>query len=66
MIKLICIDNSGFELALTINKIYEGDVRELDDGLFYKLNGNDYYYNTHRFIPLSEFREQRINSILND
>ena len=65
MIKIICVNNKWYESSLTINNIYEGE----SDGFFYKIineHGNYYYYHKHRFITLAEFREQRINKILND
>ena len=68
MIKVVCIDNSGAEEYLTPYKIYltySMDsytfmwIRKDDKGI-----SNGFRYD--RFITLAEYREQRINSILND
>ena len=69
MIKVICIDSKSRKNELTINKIYEGKLTEGTSNKFFRIindNGDRRNYYAHRFITLAEFREQRINSILND
>jgi hypothetical protein len=53
---VVCIDNSGYETALELHKIYaivhapeaavDGDLRIVDE------SGEDYIYSTDRFLPI--------------
>ena len=61
--KVICIDNDSLNFDLTIDKIYDtitikGNYYELISDI-----GEKHLYYTTRFVKLSEFREQQINSI---
>ena len=65
--KLICIED--YPEQLTRYKLYEGECLSDPSGKYYLVkNDRNYivYYNTYRFITLAEFREQRINSILDE
>ena len=72
MIKIICINNNG-EYLLTKDKVYECDddmwnncdkfgyISIFDDeGEIYKV------YRKTRFIPIAEWREQQIKSVLDE
>ncbi len=67
--KLICIDNI---VGLTIGKIYDGKQSGLviDEVKFYEVELNDnkettMIYNCWYIIPLEEWRNKQINTILN-
>jgi len=66
--KIVCIDNTGLDKThLTINKLYEiADVNE--NGYFRVLSDTNAVrtYYSWRFITLAEFRNNRINEILNE
>ena len=63
-IKLVFI-NKDSRCGLEIGKIYEVDPYYFDRRWeLYEIQGN--YYRKEEFITLAEFREQRINNILND
>ena len=65
MIKVICVNNNGYSSELIINKIYK--AKKHKD--YWRIYNNDVHigdFMDHRFITLAEFREQRINKILND
>ena len=73
MIKVVCIDNIR-ELINGI-KIYDTDIKigeiydALGNGLYYKIifNGENIGIKEKRFfITLAEWREQQINSILDE
>lgn len=74
MIKVVCIQNrcdvKGKNIVtfnLTINKIYDADKNEF--GIFYTIRndvGNLLDYHSEMFIPLSEWREQQIKTILDE
>ena len=66
--KIVCIDNIGMETHLTINKLYEIADILYDNQTFQVLNDNNavYGYYKWRFISLAEFRQKRIDEILNE
>jgi hypothetical protein len=79
MIKVVCINN--LDLLLKLNKIYDAEyiheqrswdwygelkVREWHNYELINENGDKVKYPTNRFITLAEWRNQQIDSILND
>ena len=66
---IVCIDNFEVEGYLTIGKIYKASRNITLARWVYRLmddKGITFGYNCIRFITLAEYREQQINSILND
>lgn len=69
MIKLICINTSYYIRELSENKIYEGkkDAMIDEEGWYIKFDDNKvFWYPKKCFMPLSEWRDKQINSILDD
>jgi hypothetical protein len=64
--KIKCIDNKDGELYLTIDKTYN----VIEDNKFnYKIindNGYNNWYYKEYFKPLSEYRNERIDKLLED
>ena len=65
--KVKCIKNEDQEYCLTIGKTYEviriypdGDYTIIDD-----IGGENWYYK-NRFIPLSEYRNNKIDKLLEE
>jgi hypothetical protein len=66
--KVICIDNSGYESELTINKEYSAYGNFLFKLEHYSIEndtGDRRTYEKRRFVPLFKFRQGRINDLLN-
>ena len=62
--KVICINNSQYEIHLTINKSYEV-VSSTPDGYEIKCDdGYDITFYKHRFITIKEYRDNKLNQIL--
>ena len=70
MIKLICISdcNSLTIKKIYINKIYDGVADTVFFGYYNILNDSEYLGIIHKdnFIPLTEYREKQIKTILDD
>ena len=70
-IELICVDNTGYEGFLTIGKNYTaiGRIRKVE-GLYYfglhndRLGTKDYYPVDGYFLTKEEFRDIKIDKIL--
>jgi len=63
--EIVCINNSDSHPYLTIGKIYDTDNKFTE--YFYLIKddlGCFAYYSRDRFITLAEFRNKRINEIL--
>lgn len=64
MSKFVCIDNGQVEDFLTIGKIYEGTLY----GIFIYVmcdSNNEHSILSKRFIPLNQYRKEKISNILN-
>jgi hypothetical protein len=73
MIKVICIKNDGWsqlKSQLTINKVYDAKLIQVNSGDYYYgiISDIGIYieYNIDRFITLADWRQQQINGILNE
>ena len=71
--KVVCIDDKydlypHLSFPLTKYGIYEVNMTSnMGENIKIKNDNNDFlYYSASRFITLAEYREQQINSILND
>jgi hypothetical protein len=67
--KFIFKDRDGvYTLGMSSNKIYEIDINETLLECYYLKNDFGYYVHYHKsfFISLAEWRQQQINSILED
>jgi hypothetical protein len=66
--KVVCVDNKGYEKCLTINKIYEANY--IDKYETYVLTNDkdmkNSWYVSHRFITITEYRNDRIDKLLED
>lgn len=65
--KFVCIDNDQVEDFLTIGKIYEGEGTRC--GKFIQVicdSNNEHSILSKRFIPLSQYRKEKISNILNN
>jgi hypothetical protein len=66
--KIICIKNIGYERHLTIGKTYEV-IKIVNNGYYYVIiyDENDkWIYPKKYFKPLSEYRIEKINKLLEE
>ena len=67
--KVACVNNKGFDKYLTKGKIYEVLEIRKDYGEYYLINNNNKtksYYYIEWFKPLSEYRNETINNLLEE
>jgi hypothetical protein len=72
-VQVVCINNDNKPSILTVGKIYDAIDMETQTHVTkskeYNLTSDDGFrdnHSKHLFITLSEFREERINKILED
>lgn len=72
-VQVVCISNDVMPSILTVGKIYEAIDMEIQTHVIqtkdYNLISDDGFRDSHKkdlFITLAEFRQQRINEILED
>jgi hypothetical protein len=64
--RVICIDNSGLELFITLGKVYTrlSEDRHWKQGFFITNDmGIPMFYFKSRFIPLEEHRQNILNNL---
>ena len=70
MTKVICINDTYLFLSRNKSYLTEGKIYDaIEDGLFWSIindDNNRLSYDKSRFIPLAEWREKQINSLLDD
>jgi hypothetical protein len=75
MSKWVCINDKNIKSMIGGNnsfiikegEIYEGEYNQIRDLIYIKLeDGSLYGYNSHRFRPLAEIREEQIKSVFGD
>ncbi len=65
MTKFVCIDNKNIEDKVTIGKIYDGYVYNKDYIRIISDLNQEYNILPKRFIPLNQYRKDKISNILN-
>ena len=74
MSKLICISTTAYNNGqpftvskLKIGKLYDGVLTKMNDGRYgYYITGLEGTYSAYLFSNLAEWREEQINSILDE
>lgn len=64
--QVVCIDNSGYEISLTVNRVYnivEGEVNFFSPIKVKNDIGEIYHYDERRFIPISKWREKQLKEL---
>lgn len=71
--KVICIDNTGFENQLTINKIYMVKIPDFGGYSFINThytiktdNNKEIIFLKDRFITIEEIRNNKLNQLFNE
>lgn len=64
--QVVCIDNSGFGLSLTVNRVYnivEGEINFFSPIKVKNDIDEIYHYDERRFITLSKWRERQLDNL---
>ena len=65
--KVVCIKNIGHEHRLTIGKTYDIiTINEYGDYIIIDDEGYKWWFSKERFKPLAEYRNEKIDKLLED